>query len=155
MKDKERERNINVRLPLALPIQGNLPAALWFTVRCSIYWATPARAIYLFLREGERARKTGREISMCERSITWFPLARPQPGTWPATRACALTGNRTGDLSVCGMTLNPPSYTSQGTCYSFNWAFYDSIFSCVLGYPLYFLIFFLTGYLEFAVYIYN
>ena len=28
-----------------------------------------------------------------ERNIDWLPLAHPQLGTWPATQACALTGN--------------------------------------------------------------
>ena len=37
----------------------------------------------------------------------------PQLGTEPATQACALTGNRTGDLLLCGMTPNPLSHTHQ------------------------------------------
>ena len=44
----------------------------------------------------------------------WLPLARPLLGTWPATQACALTGNRTGDPLVCKPLLNPLSHTSQG-----------------------------------------
>ena len=47
---------------------------------------------------------------MWERYINRLPLAQPQLGTWPATQACALTGNRTGDLLV----INPLSHTSQG-----------------------------------------
>ena len=34
-------------------------------------------------------------------------------GTWPATQACALTRNQTGDPLVLRMVLNPLSYTSQ------------------------------------------
>ena len=49
--------------------------------------------IYLLL-EGEGGWKRGRETSMCERYIDRLPLAHPQLGTWPATQACALTGNR-------------------------------------------------------------
>ena len=41
-------------------------------------------------------------------------LPHPQLGTWPATQACALTGNRTGDLFVHRLGLNPLSHTSQG-----------------------------------------
>ena len=48
---------------------------------------------------------------MCERNIDWLPLTRTQPGTRPPTQACALMGNRTSDLSVCGMMPNPLSYT--------------------------------------------
>ena len=42
--------------------------------------------IYLFL-ERKRRRKRERSINV------WLPLAHPLLGTWPATRACALTGN--------------------------------------------------------------
>ena len=44
----------------------------------------------------------------------WLPLACPQLGTWPATQACALTGNQTGDPLVHRPVLNPLSHTSQG-----------------------------------------
>ena len=44
----------------------------------------------------------------------WLPLEHPPPGTWPATQACALTGNRTGYPLVCRPALNPLSHTSQG-----------------------------------------
>ena len=44
--------------------------------------------IYLFLERGK-----GREKER-ERNITvWSPLMCPLLGTWPATQACALTGN--------------------------------------------------------------
>ena len=56
-------------------------------------------------------RREGRE-----RNITvWLPLTRPLLGIWPATQACALTGNRTGDPLVCRLVLNPLSHTSQGS----------------------------------------
>ena len=63
---------------------------------------------YLFIfrqrgREGERERN----------SNVWFPLARPLLRTWPATQACALTGNRTGSPSVHRTALNSLSHTSQ------------------------------------------
>ena len=50
----------------------------------------------------------------------WLPLAHSQLGTWPATQACALTGNRTGDPLVCKPALNPLSHTSQGAKNTFN-----------------------------------
>ena len=43
-------------------------------------------------KEGER-RKRGRETSVCG-----CLLRTPYWGTWPATQACALTGNRTAGL---------------------------------------------------------
>ena len=51
---------------------------------------------YLFsFRMGKRKEKE-RERN----THVWLPLACPQPGTWPTTQACALTGNRTGDPLV-------------------------------------------------------
>ena len=46
----------------------------------------------------ERDRERERETLMCERNIDLLLLTCPQPGTWTATQACALTRNRTGDL---------------------------------------------------------
>ena len=66
--------------------------------------------IYLFLGRGK-----GREKER-ERNIhVWLPLTCPFLGTWPATQACALTGNSTGDPLVCRLVLKPLSYTSQGS----------------------------------------
>ena len=45
----------------------------------------------------------GREISV------WLRPARPLLETWPATQACALTGNQIGDPLVCRPTFNPLS----------------------------------------------
>ena len=65
--------------------------------------------IYLFLERGE-----GRE-KLRERNISvWLPLTYPLLGIWPATQACALTGNRTSDPLVLRSVLNPLSHTSQG-----------------------------------------
>ena len=65
--------------------------------------------IYLFLERGEGKEKER------ERNIhVWLPLTHPQLGTWPATQACVLTGNRTGDPLVLRLALNPLSHTSQG-----------------------------------------
>ena len=58
-------------------------------------------------REGE---KEGEKHNRCVRETS--PLARPQPGTWPATQACALTGNQIGDLLVPRLALKPLSHTS-------------------------------------------
>ena len=44
----------------------------------------------------------------------WLPLTCPLLGTWPATQACALTGNQTSDSLVHRPMLRPLSYTSQG-----------------------------------------
>ena len=72
--------------------------------------------IYLFLERGE-GREKEREKNI---DADQLPLIYPQPGTWPTTQACALTGNRTSDLSVCRPVLNPVSHTSQGSNYNFN-----------------------------------
>ena len=51
---------------------------------------------------------------MCERYINWLPVTQPQPGTWPATQACALIGNQTGNPLLCRPVPNPQGHTSQG-----------------------------------------
>ena len=61
------------------------------------------KRFYLFIfREGEC------NINVC------LPPAYPILGIWPATQACALTGNWTSDALVHRPALNPLSYTSQG-----------------------------------------
>ena len=51
---------------------------------------------------------------MCKRYIDRLPLTHTQLRTWPATQACALTGNQTGEVLVCRLALNPLSHTGQG-----------------------------------------
>ena len=41
----------------------------------------------------------------------------PPLGTWPASQACASTGNQISDLLVHRSVLSPLSYTSQGTIF--------------------------------------
>ena len=69
--------------------------------------------IYLFLEKEEgREKERERDINV------WLPVAGPQPGTWPTTQACALTGNRTSDPLVRRPALNPLSHTSQGSLFT-------------------------------------
>ena len=58
-------------------------------------------------------RKRGREGKERVKNIVQLPFAHPQLGTWPATQACALTGNPTSDLSI-RLAFNPLSHASQG-----------------------------------------
>ena len=72
-------------------------------------------SFFLFLRFylsifGERGREGERERNIS----VWLSPTCPLLGTWPATQACAPTGNQTGNPLVCRPTLNPLSYTSQG-----------------------------------------
>ena len=64
---------------------------------------------YLFIfrergREGKRGRQT---------YIYQLPLTRPLLATWPATQACALTGNRTSDLSQSSTQSTEPHQPRQ------------------------------------------
>ena len=65
----------------------------------------------LFLEGGKRRRKER------ERSIDLLSLVSSQLGTWPATRAHALTGNQTSDLLVHRLMPNPLRHTSHGRIY--------------------------------------
>ena len=78
-----------------------------------------------FLKRGERGREKGGETLMWERNIDLLPLMHPQPGTWPATQARALTRNRTSDFSVCSVMPNPQNHSSQGC----NWNSLNSCFN--------------------------
>ena len=49
----------------------------------------------------------------------WLPLPCPLLGTWPATQACTLTGNQTGNPLVHRLALNPLSHTSKGLLLSY------------------------------------
>ena len=64
--------------------------------------------IYLFLERGE-----GREKKRERNGNVWLPLMCPLLGTWLTTQACALTGDRNGDLLVRRLGLNPLSHTSH------------------------------------------
>ena len=70
--------------------------------------AFPDLKKYLFLErqeEGESEREREKDTAM----------VTSQPGTKPATQACALTGNRTGDLLMNGMMAQPTVPCGQGT----------------------------------------
>ena len=74
-----------------------MSALLFFQGQTSTYWQDhflKKDFIYLFLDRGEGREKEERNNSVC------LPLVCPLLGTWPATQACALTGNRTGDSLV-------------------------------------------------------
>ena len=49
---------------------------------------------------------------MRKRDMDWLALVQPQLGTGPATQACALPGNSTGDFWVHRPALNPLRPTS-------------------------------------------
>ena len=67
--------------------------------------------IYLFLERGQ-----GKEKERKRNINVWLPLACSLLRTWPATQACALTGNPTSNLLVHRPVLNPLSHSSQGHC---------------------------------------
>ena len=70
--------------------------------------------LFSFRERGREGEREGQKHLICERDIHQLPLARPQLGTKTATQACALTGNRNIDLSVCRLALSPLSHSSQG-----------------------------------------
>ena len=67
------------------------------------------KRFYLFIfREG-----VGREKESERNTNVWLSVVCPLLGTWPATQACALTGNPTSDPLVHRSALNPLSHSSQ------------------------------------------
>ena len=69
---------------------------------------------FLFILK-ERGREGEREAEKhpCVReTLIGFLSHTSRPGSRPKTQSWALTGNRTGDLSLCGTTLNPLSNTT-------------------------------------------
>ena len=69
------------------------------------------KILFLFIFR-ERGRKEERKRE--RNTNVWLPLTHPQLGTWLTTQACALTGNRTGDILVRRPALNPLNHSSQG-----------------------------------------
>ena len=68
---------------------------------------------------------------MGERNINvWLPLTYPLLGTWLATQACALTGNRTDGPLFCRTALSPLSHASQGLLLIFKNHFIDVWLTC-------------------------
>ena len=104
--------------------------------------------IYLFLERG-KGREKDSERNMDMWNINQLTLACPHPGTWPPTQACALTGNQTRDLSVCGRTPSPVSHTSQGFFNFFQCCF--AVFNIKI---LIFFVKFIVMYLFFSVILY-
>ena len=80
---------------------------------------------YLFLFRQRRGREKERERNIS----VWLPLTHPLLGTWPATKALALTGNRTSDLLVPRLALNPLSHTSQGPLLRFTFFNFQKAYS--------------------------
>ena len=64
--------------------------------------------MYLLLDRGE-----GKEEEREGNINVWLPLTLPLLGTRPATQACALTRNQTGNTLVHRPAFNPLSHTSQ------------------------------------------
>ena len=88
------------KMPRWLSLKGCPLAVIWFYFKI---------LFILFLgKEQGREKERERNINV------WLPLVCPLLETWPATQACALTGNRTGGPLVLRSAVNPLSYTSQG-----------------------------------------
>ena len=65
--------------------------------------------LYLFI-----FREEGREEERKRNSNVWLLLATPLLGTWPATQACALTGNQTRNPLLHRPAFGLLSHSSQG-----------------------------------------
>ena len=68
--------------------------------------------LFIFRDRGREGEREGEKLQCVVASHV------PPLGTWPATQACALTGNQTGDPLVHKLALNLLSHTTHGTPYS-------------------------------------
>ena len=71
-------------------------------------------SLLIFREGGGKGEREG------EKYHCLVPCVCPQPGMWPSTQACALTGNRTSNPLVLRPELDPLSHTSQGRFLLFN-----------------------------------
>ena len=69
---------------------------------------------------------------MRETNITWLPITFPQSGTWPATQACALTGNQTYDLLLFRTMPNVLSHPGEDPTNSFSYINTVILLGCFL-----------------------
>ena len=91
---------------------GERETLIYYSTHLCIYWLILFKYIfkrfYLFLDRGEgKEKERERSINVC------LPLTHPLLGIWPATQACALMGNWTGDPLVHRPALNQLSHTSR------------------------------------------
>ena len=74
--------------------------------------------LFLERREGrEKERERNIDVQEIHHSVA---SCTPLTGNLARTQACALTGNQTGNTSVCRPVLSPLKDTSQGCNYSFK-----------------------------------
>ena len=81
------------------------------------------KILFIFRERGREGEKQQCEI---ERLIGCL-LHTPWPGTEPATQACAMTGNWTSDLYLCGKMPDQLSHTSQDVNGIFSISLFDSL----------------------------
>ena len=71
--------------------------------------------LFIYFKQRGREEERERNINVWLLLLLTCPPANPTGDlTWPATQACALTGNQIGDPLVHQTVLNPLSHTSQG-----------------------------------------
>ena len=69
------------------------------------------KILFIFRERGKEGKKGEKLRCVLEKHLS--VLTRHQLGTWPTTQACAVTVNRTNDLSVLTPALNLLSHSSQ------------------------------------------
>ena len=71
-----------------------------------------------FTKKGREGEREGEKHQHQRGTLIGSHLYMLQPGIKPTTKTCAMTGNRTRDLSVTGQHSNQLSHTNQGQeCY--------------------------------------
>ena len=141
-RDKERERNIPVWLPLARPLLGTGPATqcvpwlgikpvtFWFTGRHSIHWATSVRArghfFHCFLEiQGEKQWCEREALTVPHIHLDWGSHV-PGPGDWSCN--LGMCPDREANPQPFGYRITlQPSHSGQGEFFILKILFYPSI----------------------------
>ena len=80
-----------------------------FSTQQPVIFSKEFKKLFIFRERGGQRREKEREknIDGCFSCMT-------QPEARPATQACAMTGNQTGNLLLCWTTASQLSHTGQG-----------------------------------------
>ena len=85
-------------------------SSLWLILFSYKYFL---KIFFIFRARGREGDREGEKRRCVRETLISCPSRAPHPGSECATQACALTGNRTSDLPLCGTTLSQLSHAGH------------------------------------------